>query len=77
MMASSAFFSRFRTSSCSLILSPVNSPRESDMEEENSISASFVSSEIAKEIATFFQKLFYREDRIIQFIAAVKGRKLF
>ena len=24
-----------------------------------------------------FQKLFYREDRIIQFIAAVKGRKLF
>ena len=54
-MASSAFFSRFRTSSCSLILSPVNSPRESEIEEENSISASFVSSEIAKEIATFFK----------------------
>ena len=33
----------------------VNSPRESEIEEENSISASFVSSEIAKEIATFFK----------------------
>ena len=48
-------FQQFRTSSCSLILSPVNSPRESEIEEENSISASFVSSEIAKEIATFFK----------------------
>ena len=49
-MASSAFFRRFKNTSCNLTLSPLKEPIESGIEEENSISVSFVSKEIAKDL---------------------------
>ena len=50
-----AFFNKFRKTSSSLVLSPVNSPSSEEIEEVNSIGVFCSSSVMAKEIAIFLK----------------------